>query len=155
MRHETVETSASGFTYTVSVPQFESFDEALEVIGSQDDVLAILNADQEQNAKQGPKKGVREIVNAIAAEGYSPEDVQAWHDGVEEPPEEVSEAIENLREAVTDAQRVTSEYRLGTPRGDGLTKTASQKIGAALKERMGDDELMALAEEYGIDPSEL
>ena len=166
MRYEAISTKASGFEYGVSVPQFESFDEAVEVIeGGEEGIVEILNSDMNQNAKQGPKKQVREAVEAAVDAGFDTdslesalEEADALEDEEREEylgslPDEASAVIA----AVDDARELAREYRIGRPRGsgDGLTKTKSREIGAQLKERLGDEELLRLAQEHGIDPDAL
>lgn len=169
MRYESVTTKASVFVYSLMVPQFESHDEAEELVeGGREGITEILNSDMNQNAKQSPKKPVRERVEEAVEAGFDAETLtqaQEEFDSFEEPdseealnylselPDEVSAVITE----VVDARETARNYVIGRPRGsgDGLTKTASREIGAQLRDRMGDDELASLAEEHGIDIEDL
>lgn len=125
------ETQAEGVAYPVSFLQFDSLAEALEEIGSEQDVLGVINAAQEQGAKQGGKEDVRKAIKEHGAD--SPEAI----------------------EAVTSHQKRAAKYVIGAPRGGGpggMTKTKASDIGKALLESLGAEALKALAAEQGIDP---
>lgn len=161
MRHEAITTTASGFTYGLTVPQFESFEEAEEAVeGGREGILEILNSDMDQNAKQGWKKPVREAVDAAEAAGFSTDELETAQNAVDDGEAEAEDFPEEVRavlSAVTDAREGARQYVIGRPRGstDGLTKTKSREIGAQLRDRMGSEELAALAEEHGINIEDL
>lgn len=141
------ETQASGLSYTLTIQQFEDTAEAITEICRLDDdqasalrsaiasfedalrpVGGVLNAAQEQGAKQGAKEPIRKAIREFGAD--SPE-VQA---------------------EIEEHQKRASTYIIGAPRGStgGLGKTKAAKVGKALLEKIGDEKLEALAAEYGI-----
>lgn len=141
------QTQASGLSYTLSIQQFEDSAEGIAEICRMDDeqasnlrdalapfedqlrsVAGVLNAAQEQGAKQGAKEPIRKAIREHGAD--SPE-VQA---------------------EVEEHQKRASSYVIGAPRGStgGLGKTKAAKVGKALLEKIGDEKLEALASEYGI-----
>ena len=140
--------SASGISYPYTVQQFESLDEAREAMGDEG-ILENLNSLQDQNAKQGPKGEVREAIDEAEEAGWDDEAIQS---AVDEMDGGGDEALEGVVSAVEHAQEVTAGYVLGRPRGrtDGVTKTKAREIGEGLRERLSEEELLALAEEHGI-----
>lgn len=139
------ETQAEGVAYPITFQVFDSLEEALAEIGgasesdivieapqgARDSVLGVINAAQEQGAKQGGKEDVRKAVREHGAD--SPEAV----------------------EAVTSHQKRAAKYVIGAPRGSGpggMTKTKAGDVGKALLETLGAEALKALAVEQGIDP---
>ncbi|MCP4902641.1 MAG: hypothetical protein GY906_37225 [bacterium] len=134
---ESVETSVgSGETkrsYTVDVLQFESLDDYAKHLPEGKDaneaILQILNAANEQNAKQGMKEGVRSAMN---------------------DPEKGDEEVEK---AIADHQAWAPEYVVaGATRGRiaGVTKTAAGEVGKKLLEA-DPEQLKALAEQLGVE----
>lgn len=138
MKNVTVTTSTArgAVEYDLTIPLFESVDEAGEVWAKSGDnpdevLLSILNAAQEQNAKQGAKDGVRK-----AAEEYGPES-------------------DEVQEAIAAHQESALAYRIGAARGGalggGMTKTEAREKGAKIA-AAGDEaaaELEALLAKYG------
>lgn len=142
-------TKASGIEYPYTVQQFETLDEAIEAIdGGEDGVLDIINGQQDQSAKQGPKDSVREAIDAAEQEGHDEDEIQqAVNAGHGE-----TEALQDVVDAVQSAQESTADFIIGRPRRtDGLTKTAAREFGEKAREKLGDDELKELAGELGID----
>ena len=134
MREVTAETQTQEVKYNLTYFEFESLAEAVEFwndqgLNGEEVARDIINASQRQNALQGGKDEVRQAVNE-----YGPDSA------------EVAEAIEAHQEAA-------ATYRIGRPRGGstGLTKTKAREIGATLREKLGEDELLALAREHGIE----
>ncbi|MHC4316360.1 MAG: hypothetical protein ACYSW3_28285 [Planctomycetota bacterium] len=146
------ETQASGLSYTLSISQFEDTAEAVAEVCRMDDekasalrdalapfeddlkpVTGVLNAAQEQGAKQGAKEPIRK---AIREHGQDSPEVQA---------------------EIEEHQKRASSYIIGAPRGStgGLGKTKAAKVGKALLEKIGDEKLEALAAEYGIELEDL
>ncbi len=122
-------TKAGEVEYTVSFNQFDGLPEALEKIGDEAAVLGVINAAQEQGAKQGGKEEVR---SAIREFGLESDEVAA---------------------SVATHQSRSAAYVIGAPRGSagGITKTRSREFGAALRDKLSDEQMLALAEEYGVD----
>lgn len=126
------ETNASGRVYPITFQQFDNLAEALEEIGSEENVLGVINAAQEQGAKQGGKEEVRK---AISEHGTDSPEATA---------------------AVEDHQTRAAKYKIGAPRGGGpggMTKTSAGNVGKALLEALGAEQLKALAAEAGVDPT--
>jgi hypothetical protein len=134
----TVTTVAEGVEYELPIKRFESLDEAraywAEKGDNPEDVeLEIINAAQEQNAKQSTGKD--KVRKAIRAHGPDSD--------------EAATAIEEQRAS-------SAEYIIGRPRGGklggGMTATAARELGKQVA-AAGDDaaeELQALAEKYNI-----
>ena len=139
------ETVAAGVSYPISFQQFDGLEEAVAAIGNctadevvieapqgaKDSALGVINAAQEQGAKQGGKEDVRKAVEKNGAD--SPE----------------------AAESVASHQKRAAKYVIGAPRGSGpggMTKTKAGDLGKALLESLGAEALKALAAEQGIDP---
>ena len=146
------DTQASGLKYTIQLQQFEDAAEmAVEICRLSDEQASALrtalspfedilkplvgvgNAAQEQGAKQGAKEPIRK---AIREHGPESEEALAEIEG---------------------HKKRSVKYLIGSPRGStgGLGKTKAAKVGKALLEKVGEEQLAALAAEYGIDISEL
>lgn len=133
----TTATMRGEIEYDLSIPLFESVDEARELWAEDGEnpdevLLSILNATQEQNAKQGAKDAVRK---AADEHGIDSEQVQ---------------------EAIAAHQESALAYRIGAARGGklggGMTKTEARELGANIA-GAGDEaaaELQALKEKWGI-----
>lgn len=136
--------------YPITYREFDTLHEAFAAIGgtsegeveieapegAQQAVLGVINAAQKQGALQGGKEMVREAV--------------------QDPPEGV-DPVEAAEAAVAKHQERAAKYVIGAPRGGrgGVTKTKARELGARLREKMGDEALLAFAREQGIDPAEL
>ena len=156
MRQVTRNTKVGELEYPISFNRFDTLAEALAKIGKTSEeeveieapqgaleaVLGVVNAAQEQGAKQGGKEMIRDAIEKAGAD----EDYDG--DPFEHP---------QVQEAVEKHQKRAAEYVIGAPRGEtgGLTKTKAREIGARLRDRLGDEELLKLAAEKGIDPAEL
>ena len=131
MRTVTKNTKAGELEYPITFQVFENLEEVLESCkGNEDQLTQIVNAAQEQGAKQGNKQRVREAQEKFGVDSS-----------------EVAEAVEAH-------QRWAAGYTIGAPRGSGgraITKTKARELGARLHELMSDEELMALAAERGVD----
>lgn len=134
MQRRTITTKAGGYEYEVSFQAFGSLEEARDIWAGKGDnpdevLLSILNAQQEQNAKQGGKSGV----------------LKAIRDGGD---------AEAVASAVEAAQAYAAGYIIGSPRGgtltSGITKTAAKDLGVQLASQLGAEELAAIMEEHGI-----
>ena len=134
MQRRTITTKAGGFEYEVSFQAFESLEEAQGVWAAKGDnpdevLLGILNAAQEQNAKQGGKSGVLKVIRDKG-------DAEA------------------VTAAVGGAQAYAAGYIIGSPRGgtltSGITKTAAKDMGVKLASQLGAEELAEILAEHGI-----
>lgn len=146
-------TKVNGIAYPYTVQQFESLDEVTETMG-EEAAVANLNGLQDQNAKQGPKSGPREAIEAAEEAGYSTEQIQDAVDtyvGTGDLPAE--EELAAVVSEIEDAQETTAGYVLGQPRGrtDGVTKTKAREIGEKLRETMSEEELREMANELGVE----
>ena len=131
MRTVNKDTKAGELVYPITFQVFDDLPEALANCKENEDTLtAIINAAQEQGAKQGNKQRVREAIEKFGLDSA-----------------EVAEAVEAH-------QKWAAGYTIGAPRGSGgraITKTKARELGARLHELMSDEELMALAAERGVD----
>lgn len=131
MREVTKTTKAGEVEYPVTFQVFETFEELLERSrGGEDQILQIVNAAQEQGAKQGGKEEVRKAIREYGADS------------------------DEVAEAVGKHQERAAQYVIGAPRGSAgreITKTKAREFGAALWESLSDEEIAALAEEKGIE----
>lgn len=148
---KSVETSAGGVTYKVEVPQVESWRTFYDFWKGQghnpDEVLTkILNAQNEQGAKQGDKQAVREAIGKDDADA---------------------------RKAAIAAHQANARlFVMGAPRGGGgarhstgLTAKQRASLGTKMAEvtqarvREGKsptaEDINAIYEELGIDPDSL
>lgn len=146
------ETQASGLKYQIQLLQFEDAAEmATEICRLNDEqasalrsalspfedilkpMVGVANAAQEQGAKQGAKEPIRKAIRDHGVES-----------------DEASSEIEAHKKR-------SLKYLIGAPRGttSGLGKTKAAKVGKALLEKVGEEQLAALAAEYGIDVTEL
>lgn len=132
----TITTKAGGFEYPVTFQAFESLTEAREIWAAKgenpDDVeLGILNASQEQNAKQGGKSAVLKPL-------------KAGHDA--DSPE--------VADGVALAQKYAASYIIGSPRGgtlrSGLTKTQSRDMGVEISEVATPEQVEEIRRMLGI-----
>lgn len=158
MREITRNTKVGGLEYPITFRVFDSLTEAFAQIGNapeadvavdaptgaQEAVLGVINAAQEQGAKQGGKEVIRDA--AEEAEFSLDEEGLA-----------LADCPEPVQEAVAGHQARAAKYVIGAPRGErgGMTKTKAREVGAKLREKLGDEALLALAREHGIDPAEL
>lgn len=159
MHDVTKQTEASGLSYPVTFKAFDSLEEILERLSREgkdpeETLVQIVNAAQEQGAKQGGKEEIR---NAI--EEHGPLAVVEVENDKGETVERVApldDQPEEIRAAVQSHQERAEKYVIGAPRGStgGVTKTKARELGAALREKLGEEGLLALAREQGIDPSE-
>jgi len=137
--------------YPVRVQQWETLEENIaasgkcdvgEIIieapqGAKETANGRLNAAQKQAATQGGKGSIREAMTRDLKDGEDRQEI-------------VDEAVE--------AHKVSVEKIIqGAPRGSagGITKTKAANLGKALKEKLGDEALAAMAAEYGLDISDL
>jgi len=142
MTTKTVDTAAGDLKYKVEVQQFDSLDEFSDLCETRgespdDALLGILNAAQEQNAKQGNKEAVRKALR------------EADGDASAEP----------VQEAIVAHQTASAAYLIGKPRGPvgGVKKADRTDIGTAVVKFTTEhgkppsgDELAGIMAELGI-----
>lgn len=137
MKNASRSTKAGPVEYTVTFKQFESIDEARaawkEKGHNPDEVLlGILNAAQEQNAKQGPKSSILTVIAAVKKEANLT-DAQITAGWQKEP------WGKPIREAVAASQSTSAGYIIGAPRGAtsgaGITRKAERETLDSLRQK--------------------
>ncbi len=142
MRTITKTTKAGELEYSISFQVFDTLEESLAEVGQVDiseikidapdsaknDTRDVVNAAQEQGAKQGGKEDVRKATRKFGSNS-------------------AEEAA-----AVEKHQKRAAEYIIGAPRGStgGLTKTKAREIGVKLAQ-VDEEKLLALAAEMGVE----
>ena len=147
MRSVSTTTEVSGHEYPITYLEFDSVPEALAKIGNvKEEEIAV-------EAPPGALQAVLSVINAAQKQGAT--------QGGKELPRKAGEEhgfdSEEYRKAVEAHQQRAAKYVIGAGRGPqgGVTKTKARELGAKLRERLGDEALLALAREHGIDPAEL
>jgi hypothetical protein len=160
MRSKTVETAAEGIKYSVTVQLFESRAEVDSTLND-DGVLGVVNAAQEQNAKQGDKTRVRDAIRTYLA-GKAGIDTAADGFDAGKLDRDAMRAIAKARANIEDAEILADEnvaaaikahqdnaagYVIGKPRGGsgGPTQKQQRSIGEAVTRHL---------QEHGTPPSQ-